>query len=202
MTETDWLSCSDPVLLLRHVSSTASERKLRLLACATCRRLWFMLREEHSRRAVEVAERFADDLASADELAAVFASADRAALEAERAHVTGWNAARTAAASAGRSAVQAAERAVTTGADAELVREVFGNPFRAVVVPPAWLAWDGGALPRIARDVYDERRFRDVSVLGDALEEAGCTDQAMLEHCWSGQRHYRGCWVIDLLLGR
>jgi hypothetical protein len=48
----------------------------------------------------------------------------------------------------------------------------------------------------------DERRLEALPVLADALEDAGCTDRALLGHCRSGLRHVRGCWAIDLLLGR
>jgi len=64
------------------------------------------------------------------------------------------------------------------------------------------LEWHGGLLASMARRMYDSRDFSDLPVLADALEEAGCQDQDILGHCRSGGEHVRGCWVIDLLLGK
>jgi hypothetical protein len=83
-----------------------------------------------------------------------------------------------------------------------LVREVFGNPFRPAPVDPSWPAWNDGAAVRLARAIYDERRFGDLPVLADALEEAGCRDEAILAHCRGPGGHVPGCWVVDAVLGR
>jgi hypothetical protein len=86
---------------------------------------------------------------------------------------------------------------------AQLVRDVFGNPFRQrPTVDPAWLTWGRGAVARLAQTIYDERRFGDLPVLADALEEAGCADADILAHCRSADAHARGCWAVDLLLGK
>src|SRR5262249_27242288 len=82
---------------------------------------------------------------------------------------------------------------------AALLRCVLGNPFRRVAVDPAWRTWDGGTIPRLARAAYDDRGFDCLPVLADALEEAGCTDAAMLEHLRGPGPHVRGCWVVDAL---
>ncbi|HJT77523.1 MAG TPA: hypothetical protein VJ739_10020, partial [Gemmataceae bacterium] len=89
-----------------------------------------------------------------------------------------------------------AERA----AQAALLRDLFGNPFR----PPPALgpAWRGGAVPRLARAVYDERAFDRLPLLADALERAGCTDTAVLAHARGAGEHARGCWLLDALLER
>jgi hypothetical protein len=54
----------------------------------------------------------------------------------------------------------------------------------------------------LAEDVYEEKAFERMGVLGDALEDAGCTDEVVLSHCRQGAEHVRGCWVLDLILGR
>jgi hypothetical protein len=54
----------------------------------------------------------------------------------------------------------------------------------------------------MARRIYDERAFHDLPILADALEEAGCTDAEILAHCRSSGEHVRGCWVVDLVLGK
>jgi hypothetical protein len=83
-----------------------------------------------------------------------------------------------------------------------LLREVFGDPFHPVGLAPAWRSWHGGLLPSMAQRMYDSRDFADMPVLADALEEAGCQDQDILGHCRSSGEHVRGCWVVDLILGK
>ncbi len=68
-------------------------------------------------------------------------------------------------------------------------------------VDPSWLTWRDGAVPRIARAIREERRFNDLPVLADALAEAGCTDEELLDHCRRPVPHTRGCYVLDGLLG-
>ncbi len=87
-------------------------------------------------------------------------------------------------------------------AQVALLRCIFGNPFRPVRVAPSWLTWNGGTVPKLAQAIYDERRFADLPILADALEEAGCTDAAILDHCRQLGEHVRGCWVVDLCLGK
>jgi hypothetical protein len=201
MTETEWLTRHDPTQLLQLLGGRAGERKLRLFACAACRRIWPFLKDERSRRAVEVAELYADGRASTEELEEAGRAAREAAGEAARLAGVGWNAAQTAADTTDTPAA-AAERAARMAADADLVREVFGNPFRTVNVDPAWLAWGGGTVVQLARVIYEERRFCDLPVLADALEDAGCGDPDILSHCRVPARHARGCWALDLMLAR
>jgi hypothetical protein len=89
------------------------------------------------------------------------------------------------------------------------LRELFGNPFHPVALAPAVLAWNDATVVRLAQAAYDERHMPEgtlengrLAVLADALEEAGCRDADILGHCRSGGEHVRGCWVIDLLLGK
>ena len=85
-------------------------------------------------------------------------------------------------------------------AQADLVRELFGNPFRAVACDPAWLSAGGAPALELAWSAYHERRFDLLPVLADALEDAGCIQEALLTHCRSGGAHVRGCWALDALL--
>jgi hypothetical protein len=68
-----------------------------------------------------------------------------------------------------------------------------------VTFEPAWCTPQALAL---ARTAYEERRFEDLPLLADALEEAGCTDEAILSHLRGPGPHVRGCWALDLVLGR
>jgi hypothetical protein len=83
-----------------------------------------------------------------------------------------------------------------------LIEEVFGDPFHRVSVERAWLAWNGGTVGEVAGAIYDERRFDDLPVLADALEDAGCDNEDVLSHCRSSGPHFWGCWVVDMLLGK
>jgi hypothetical protein len=98
-----------------------------------------------------------------------------------------------------------AEQAVAiagVGEQTALLRELFGNPFRAPFLDLAWLAWNGGTVRRIGRAVYDDATFEQLPVLADALEDAGCTDRTLLGHLPGPGPHVRGCWVLDLILGK
>jgi hypothetical protein len=81
-----------------------------------------------------------------------------------------------------------------------LLADVAGTILCPRTVDPFCLTWNQGTVARLARVLYDERRFDEMPVLGDALEEAGCTDTSLLEHCRNGGPHVVGCWALDLVL--
>jgi hypothetical protein len=83
-----------------------------------------------------------------------------------------------------------------------LARDVFGNQLTCPVVDPAWLRWNEGTISRWALSVYNGRAFDELPVLADAFEEAGCIDARILGHLRGPGPHVRGCWVLDLALGR
>jgi hypothetical protein len=77
-----------------------------------------------------------------------------------------------------------------------------GTRFRPMDLNPAWLAWNDGTVVKLAKAIDAGRRFADLPILADALEQAGCDDEGILAHCRSGREHEKGhCWVVDLLLG-
>jgi hypothetical protein len=84
-------------------------------------------------------------------------------------------------------------------AQSNLLRDVFGNPFRPIVLDGAWLT---PSVDTLAQVIYDERAFDRMPHLADLLEETGCDDANILYHCRSQAEHVRGCWMIDLLLGK
>ena len=176
---------------------------------------------------VEVAERYPDRLADerlrAGILGQALAAANRTTGRAAWAPYWAakrnigeslWNACEAALDGATRQAVfrargegadlaSAWDDARTAGAreQAEILRDILGNPFRPGTVKEAWLRWQGGLVGALARRIYDERDFAALAILADALEDAGCDDEAVLSHCRSGGDHVRGCWAVDLLLG-
>lgn len=94
-------------------------------------------------------------------------------------------------------------------AHAAFLRDVLGNPFHPRAVNPTWLDWNGRTVAALAQAAYEERQVPEghldpahLAVLADALEDAGCADADILGHLRSPGPHVRGCWVVDLLLGK
>jgi hypothetical protein len=87
-------------------------------------------------------------------------------------------------------------------AQSNTLRCLFGNPFHVTEIQKSWLIWHDDTIPKIAETIYGNRAFAELPILADALEEAGCDNADILEHCRSGGEHVRGCWVVDLLLGK
>jgi hypothetical protein len=80
-----------------------------------------------------------------------------------------------------------------------LVHDIFGNPYRPVALEPSWLTWDVLAL---ACGASEEEAFDRMPILADALQDAGCDNADILDHCRGSGPHVRGCWVVDLVLGK
>jgi hypothetical protein len=87
-------------------------------------------------------------------------------------------------------------------AQCDLLRDLFGDPNHRPFLSRTCLRWNGNTLARLAQVIYDERAFDRLPILADALEDAGCADAAILEHCRGPGPHVRGCWVVDLILGK
>jgi hypothetical protein len=192
-----------------------SDRKLRLFAVACSRRLFGKVSlPPYCWEQVHVAERYADGAAAADELACLHrycnSTAEHACMNTtelscgvQMADAAAGNAAWAASVggnvmpddggqSKGRFATEA-------GMQCDLIRCIFGNPFQLVSVAPVWRTT---TVVRLAQAIYEDRSFDHLPILADALEEAGCTDAAILGHLRGPGPHVRGCWVIDLLLGK
>jgi hypothetical protein len=228
MTEQEWRTCTDPKKMLEFLRGKASDRKLRLFACAFCRseRVWGVwLLDARSLQAVEVAERFVDGEATRKELDAARVAAwapvrlggvtQVMKTGGSITTVTGYHFPKTAWATA-RDGVRAADAAVRAGRVSErafqchLLRDIFGpHPFRPDSLTAAVLAWNGGAIRRMAEAIYEERQLpagtldtARLSILADALEEAGCMGTDLLAHCRGPGPHWRGCWALDALLAK
>ncbi|HEY1192447.1 MAG TPA: hypothetical protein VGE74_32790 [Gemmata sp.] len=106
---------------------------------------------------------------------------------------------------AAETAAEAATRAGGPGPEAEelaqteLLRDIFGNPFRPVTFLPEWRT---GTAVALALQVYESRDFSAMPILADALQDAGCDSADILDHCRGPGPHVRGCWVVDLVLGK
>jgi hypothetical protein len=165
---------------------------------------------------VEVAERFIDG--SASRMGLDFATdLHRDAWQKERPHTAGHIAAWIAntlpeggAWAVAWNAVSEARRALRhcsppgdtfkeSAAQAALVRDIIGNPFRTVTLDPAWRTPE---VLHLARHCYDRRAFDRLPELADALEEAASTEPQLLGHFRGPGPHLLGCWGLDLLLGK
>ena len=196
MNEAEWLASRDAAAVVRAAVETprASDRVSRLFVAAfwgwQSRRLTLPAYRLDLRRRVRLMEQWAETgrpparVHATESPNIVFfnASAREAALATAAAPAT-WNQQADVAAAAVRWAA----------------REVFGNPFRPVPLDPEWLTTTVVAL---ATGIYKERAFERMPHLADALQDVGCEDDAVLAHCRSNTPHVRGCWVVDLLLGK
>lgn len=98
-----------------------------------------------------------------------------------------------------RNAVEPSNALKEKNLQADYLRDIFGNPFRPTVFDPAWQTNNAVAL---ARTMYDARDFSAMPILADALQDAGCENATILQHCRNqSQVHVRGCWVVDSVLG-
>lgn len=231
ITEAEWLRGSDPGPMIQHLKDRTSPRQARLFACACCRRVWRLFSNERHKQAVEAAERFADNQIDAKQLQHAYACAGGenewpspqslldtatlavlytvlppAALRAglvSAAWVYAADAVRyeafSLALAAGIRRLSSGPRDAERAAQAHLLRCIFGNPWRAVAMASSWRSSDVVA---VGQAIYDERAFDRMPILADALEDAGCTDAAILEHCREQAPHVRGCWLVDLILGK
>ena len=184
MTEAEWLACDDPQPMLRFlglprsdsVGTRRAQRKFYLFVAACIRR---------------VAHHLPTDLRKLSEVADTVC--DYPPPPTDAATAVGW---------AVRLASYAPDRGAEPAVQARLLRDLFGDPFRPVPVDPGWAAWNSATIPKLAQAIYEERRFADLPILADALEDAGCTNQDILSHCRGPGPHVRGCWAVDLVLGK
>jgi hypothetical protein len=223
MTEQEWLACADSGPMLEFLWGKASDRKLRLFAVACCRRIRHLMSNDNPER-YEVAERFADGQCSTSQLGSAWALSTRLTSSTINNFPIAWNAANYADAAAGDTACTNSHEAAISVcelaqlavnpienkygkadlgeehyAQAILLKEIFGNPFRPATLDPSWLT---PTVRSIADGIYADRAFDRLPILADALQDAGCDSDDILSHCRSEGPHVRGCWVVDLILAK
>lgn len=228
MTESQWLACADPVAMARFVRDSTesfrtrwlglvgyprfevSQRKWRLLALAAAARA----AGKHLQPAfvgfyLERIESSADDPLAARTLGSI-----RTVLEGMRDDATeGPGASAWAALCGAADEVPRGIEGVFTSAaacdlgggepaaQADLVRCVLGVPHARIRLDPTWRDANDAAALRVAEAIDRDRRFDDLPILADALDDAGA-DDALVAHCRAPGPHARGCWPVDLVLGR
>jgi hypothetical protein len=248
MTEAEWLTCSDPDRMLEHLGGNASERKLRLLCSACCRRHWHLLEAARLREAVDALERFVDGemdegsfRAAASDTHPYLVYRDEFCSGQPRQEIL-WSAyaitqavygclvrlgewvhprppmedtSKTleffayAAGAAGKTSPPLFPSGEERAAQADLIRELFGDTRRPASLPSAYLSWSDSISVKLAVAIYEDRALPEgtldssrLPILADALEEAGCEDEQLLTHLRSPGPHVRGCWALDLILGK
>ena len=232
MTEQEWLECTNPQPMLMFLQGKVSDRRLRLYAVSCSRRFLHLTRDRRVGEVLDIAERLADGLVAdmdrsnarkaaqqAAQVRGVFAHPEAPKWERRVASLAYYSVARKPMEAAwnvpglavevliwhagGHSncdwqAIKTAEMIVHS----DLLRDIFGNPFRPIAIDSSWLAWNDGTIPRIAQTIYDERAFDRLPIFADALQDAGCDNADILSHCRIDGPHVRGCWVVDLLLSK
>ena len=202
MTEEEWLNGTDAMPKLTFLRES-SERKLRLAGCAYCRSVWALLGKS-SRRAVSFGEELADRATDEKHYEPTLRAAIQAVLRYEKMSSDRFRAADIAYRVMLNDGWYAVEWTFGnwTGLHngSAIVHDIFGNPFRPVAFSPSWRTDTAAAL---AQQMYDSRDFSAMPILADALQDAGCDSADILDHCRDPHAtHVRGCWVVDLVLGR
>jgi hypothetical protein len=218
MNEAEWQACTAPQPMLEYLRGKVTDRKLRLFGCACCRRVWSLLSRK-CRKSLVIAERYSDGEVPELQLSLAGFRASLAAKVEHRRDETAEGTAMWAVAwvcelppafnrllKAVEIAARSESHPIDPGCLADAQRKqvsplrcIFGNPFQPVSLNPSWLT---SSVTGFAESIYKEHRFQDLPKFADALEETGCDNANILNHLRQPGVHVRGCWVLDLLLGK
>ena len=217
MTEAEWRTGTDPAPMLAAMTGAIgrwpTDRKTRLFACDCCRRLAHLM-TDLDRAVLDAVERCAEGLLSPKNIVASLGITDRNSpytfgctnnvqRAIREAMMSGaWEGARRARAhtvDAVRKEEGAAGRVAEWKRQSDVLRCIFGNPFRRVRFSADWRT---DTALTLARQMYEAREFSALPILADALQDAGCDNDELLAHARAEAPHARGCWVVDLVLGK
>ncbi len=212
-----------------HQVGRLSLRQGTLLGAACCRRLRFVDADEVNRTWVAIVERKADGLLDEGEYAATRHACrvaaehalagcrgdvnDRSPNDGDAAycateavslllHMTDPSLTKFILQLCGEAAWYARKHdaeGTETRAQSDILRDIVGNPFRPSIFSPLWRT---DTAMTLAARMYEARDFSAMPILADALQDAGCADENILSHCRGPGPHVRGCWVVDLVLGK
>lgn len=225
--ERQWTTGTHPEALCKVLGSLVyqdglqvSQRKWRLFVVSCLRRVWHVFNDERNRGLVEATEQFADEAITEEELGRLWTqAADPPNKDAHDpsgellpAEFSAYCASE-ALAIAGSSTVleyeaytaaawardASANPELEAQAQVQILRDLFNNPFRSISIDTNWFT---APVTALARDMYADRSFETLPVLADSLKVAGCDNADILTHCRGPGPHVRGCWVVDLILGK
>ena len=204
MTDAEWDRSQIPHLLAEALGRDSTSRKRRLCLCAYSR-LLLPRNSEEAVGVIGVADQFADQVATLDQLKEANALArDQARRRTNHLGYTLLN--RTTLQEVSSANMNSAVHLIyrLSGLSelqlSDVIRDIFGNPFRPAIFSPEWRT---DTAVTLARTMYDSREFGAMPILADALQDAGCDNADVLNHCRdANQVHVRGCWVVDGVLGK
>ncbi len=212
--ETHWLASESPASLLYNAKQlkVLKPRKAMLFACGCYRLVWDKITLAHVRETVEKAEEKADRKVKPEELRRCRTYVPglplydpQSLLQLSLSSLVTPKMIPTHIAWLIREAFDRAkwEHGNKWGAykpQADLVREILGNPYKPVNFDKSWRT---NTAVTLAQQMYDSREFSAMPILADAIQDAGCDNDDILSHCRdTNQVHVRGCWVVDLVLGK
>jgi hypothetical protein len=208
MTEQEWLACDDPTPMLEFLEDKASERKLRLFAVACCRSVWLRL-PISVKETVVVLERYLEGKADIVEYNECWSLAGQVRGQVAEIICRGlmyhngsiWYSDHFEAVQNVASTCSALRMPGMKewSKQTTLFRDIFGNAFRPISLHPSWLT---SSVVLLATGIYTDRAFDRMPILADALQDAGCDNEEILNHCRQPGKHVRGCFVVDVLLGK
>ncbi|WP_246523022.1 hypothetical protein [Gemmata palustris] len=212
MTEAEWLTCVELKPMWSALPLETCLRKSRLFMIACCRRHFHRAVDQECKEAIEVAERFADgseQLQTLTRLGEQIPPSDQddygmpppfpaAARWITRGEFTQSKDIRFLMDQVTLLMQDAGGRG-EQAAQATLLLDIFGNPFRPIALESEWLT---STVLALAEGIYQDRAFDRMPILADALQDAGCDSDDVLTHCRGPGPHVRGCWVVDVLTGR
>jgi len=202
MTEQEWLDCGDPTRMQQFLDGKVSERKARLYRSACSRHIWELLIDPRSRTSVEVAERYADSQASPEELHQARIAAGQV-VEENSVYDVPFTA--YLATEDHSSLLRVAETAANHAGGwlypySVILHCIFSNPFRPSPSIPSGLT---STVVSLAEGISTPSgTFDRLPILSDALQDAGCEHEDILNHLRGPGPHCRGCCVVDLLFGK
>jgi hypothetical protein len=221
LTENEWQTCKspDPLFFDRLNAVGGLTRKLQLWGCGAARLVLSFMDDPRSRHAVEIAERYADGLATASECASAHEDAMKVwderfpnrdpetdsefavfvAFQVIACPSDNWAGVATLLARTGLPSKLEERFWQNVEMLADLLRDVFGNPFRPVRTEERWLT---PQIIELAGLIYEQRTFDRMAALGNLIHDAGCNEPAIIDHCKNTPIHIRGCWLVDLLLNK
>jgi hypothetical protein len=225
MTEAEWLTKTDPKPMFELLGTKVSDRKLRLFGIACCRLSWDSFSDRQLRKAVELAEEYADGRLDESCRTAI----ERSMLDiyeqelAEEKEFTPTPVLRILTLLS-RQKYDISEAIGCSSSVAywafgddyetnyrpfevelvaehtQFVRDIFGHQaFRPITIEPSWLT---STVVSLAQQIYVSRDFSSMPILADALQDVGCDNEDILNHCRQPGEHVRGCWCVDLVLGK